>query len=70
MVKNFCDRCGRITKNSPTCLLSCSPEHGIFQCNGVWYGEPITLCNYCLKDFEDFRVNHETFNKELMAQKS
>ena len=32
------------------------------------FGEPITLCNNCLIDFEDFRYNHQSFNKQLTTE--
>ena len=67
MYIKFCDRCGRKTDNKPAFLLP-TKNGGSYQVNGQWFGEPIILCNNCLIDFEDFRVKHESFNKQFIEE--
>lgn len=69
MYIQLCDRCGRKTKNGPAFLLPTDPGQGSLQVNGVWFGrDTVTLCNNCLIDFEDFRVKHESFNKQFVEE--
>ena len=66
MYIKLCDRCGRKTDNKPAFLIP--DKSGSLQVNGEWFGEPVILCNNCLIDFEDFRVNHENFNRCLTEE--
>ena len=64
MYKQFCDRCGRLTNNKYAFLL---PEKngttGSYNLNGTWFGNcGIVLCNNCIKDFDNFRYNHNNYN--------
>ncbi len=70
MYIKLCDRCGRKTDNKPAFLLLATKgaNNGIVQVGGEWFGESVTLCNNCLIDFEDFRLNHENFNKYLTEE--
>lgn len=68
MYIKVCDRCGRVTKNKATFLLPTSKENGSYFIDNTWFGEPITLCNNCLKEFDDFRYNHNNFNKNLTEE--
>ena len=64
MYKQFCDRCGRLTKNKYAFLLPETNEvMGSYTLNGTWFGSNgIVLCNNCIKDFDNFRYNHEHYN--------
>lgn len=66
MYIKVCDRCGRKTNNKTTFFLL--SDSGSIQIYEGQFGEPITLCNNCLIDFEDFRYNHERFNKQLTEE--
>ena len=66
MYIKLCDRCGRKIDNKPAFLLL-AENGGNYQVNGQW-GEPVILCNNCLIDFEDFRYNHESFNKQFIEE--
>ena len=68
MYIRLCDRCGRKTNNKAAFATSVNRENGTVMIDGVWFGETIVLCNNCLKDFEDFRYNHERFNKHLTEE--
>jgi len=70
MYIKLCDRCGRKTDNKPAFLIPATKgaNNGTLQVNGEWFGEPVTLCNNCLIDFEDFRLNHENFNRCLTEE--
>lgn len=61
MYIQVCDRCGRETDLKPAFLLPVDAREGTYQLNGVWFGRPIVLCDDCLKEFEDFRYNHKSF---------
>ena len=65
----LCDRCRKVTKNSCAFLLPIKNQAGAlysYSVNGIKFDEDvIILCNDCLKDFEDFRVNHLTYNHDL-----
>ena len=65
MTRNFCDRCGRETKNKAAFLAPCDRDFSAIQVSGVWFGDPVVLCNPCKKDFDKFRYNHDSFNKNL-----
>lgn len=65
MTRNFCDRCGRETRNKAAFLVPCNKDYASIQVNGVWFGDPITLCKSCLDDFEKFRIEHQSFNRIL-----
>lgn len=67
MVKQFCDRCGRLTGNGAAFLLPASKAiDRSYNVNGTWFGDDtIILCDYCMDDFERFRVEHGHFNTEL-----
>ena len=58
MYIKVCDRCGRITKNGPAFLIPTDREHGNYQVDGAWFGEPIVLCNNCLMEFNEFRYRY------------
>ena len=58
-----CDRCGRVTKNKPAFLLPGDKDNYTYQLNGIWWGDPVVLCNNCLQDFDKFRYEHERFNR-------
>ena len=66
MYIKVCDRCGRKTNNKTTFFLLV--DDGSMQIYEGQRGESITLCNNCLIDFEDFRYNHESFNKQLTEE--
>lgn len=70
MYKKFCDRCGRITKNKYAFLLASQNwKEGTYQFDGTWFGnEGVILCNNCLHDFQEFRFNHDIFNKGLIEE--
>ena len=56
MVKQFCDRCGRLTRNGAAFLLPASKaiDHN-YNVNGTWFGDnAIVLCDWCIDDFEKF----------------
>ena len=61
MYIKLCDRCGKQTNNGPAFLLPTTVKNGAYQIGGVWFGEDIVLCDDCLKEFEDFRYNHKSF---------
>ena len=61
-----CDRCGRKTKNGPAFLPR--EQNGLYHVESCYFGKPVILCNNCLIDFEDFRLNHESFNKCLTEE--
>ena len=61
-----CDRCGRKTKNGPAFLLQ--EKTGPYLVGTYRFGNPVILCNNCLIDFEDFRLNHKSFNKQLAIE--
>ena len=67
MYIQLCDRCGRKTNNKPAFALPVDRDHGSLMINNAWFGETITLCNNCLKDFEEFRYKHDRFNKNLTS---
>lgn len=67
----LCDRCGRTTKNSfAFFLVKHVKQEGLITFNSDIELEDkgIILCNNCLKDFDDFRYNHERFNKNLARE--
>lgn len=61
MYIKICDRCGRHTLNKPAFLIPVSKEKGSYSVDNEWFGEPVCLCDDCVKDFEDFRFNHKTY---------
>ena len=64
MVKQFCDRCGRLTRNGAAFLLPASKaiDHN-YNVNGTWFGDnAIVLCDWCIDDFEKFKYEHDHFN--------
>jgi len=66
MYIKLCDRCGRKTNNKTTFFFL--TDSGSTQIYEGQFSEPITLCNNCLIDFEDFRYNHQSFNKQLTTE--
>ncbi len=70
MYIKLCDRCGRKTDNQPAFLVPVAKEsnNATTQVNGQWFGKPITLCNNCISDFENFRLTHERFNGRLVEE--
>ena len=71
MYVQLCDRCGRKTNNKPAFLLPTKKGVGSLQVNGAWFDhDVVTLCNNCLIDFEDFRVNHESFNTQFIKEEN
>ena len=69
MLVQFCDRCGRTTDNKTAFLIPCSKEVGSYQVNGTWFGDPVVLCNHCIKEFDFFRYNHKAYNRDLVNDK-
>ena len=65
MYIKFCDRCKRTTKNGPAFLIPTNKEHGAYQIDGAWFGDPVVLCNNCLMDFDEFRYIHSNYNHFL-----
>ena len=61
MYIKICDRCGRQTKNKPAFLTPVSRENGSLSIEGEWFGDAVTLCDDCLKEFDDFRWKHKHF---------
>lgn len=61
-----CDRCGRKTKNGPAFIPQ--DKAGNYRIENYYFGKPVILCNNCLIDFEDFRLNHESFNRYLTEE--
>lgn len=61
MYIKVCDRCGKQTNNKPAFLTPTDEENGSLHINGQWFGNDITLCDECLKDFDNFRYNHKKF---------
>lgn len=65
----LCDRCGKVTKNSYAFLLPIKNQASAsysYSINGTKFNEDtVILCNDCLKDFEDFRIHHLSYNKNL-----
>lgn len=61
MYIQLCDRCGTQTKNKPAFLTPVSSDKGSYNVNGEWFGDPIVLCDECLKDFDDFRWRHKKY---------
>ena len=68
MYIQLCDRCGRKTNNKAAFATPADRENGTLMINGVWFGETVVLCNNCLRDFEDFRYNHERFNSNFICE--
>ena len=68
MLIQVCDRCGRKTKNKPTFFLASEKDTSGYRINGVWVGNPVTLCNNCFVEFDNFRVEHERFNAILAEE--
>lgn len=67
MRRQFCDRCGRLTGNDAAFLLPAdNPNDHNCYVKSTWFGHyTVTLCDYCLDDFERFRVEHDNFNTKL-----
>lgn len=64
MYKKFCDRCGRITKNKYAYLLP--SDKGSYFVDGVMFGnDGVVLCNNCLREFNNFRIEHLKYNTIL-----
>lgn len=63
MLIQCCDRCGRVTENHAAFLLPGDKSNSTYQLNGVWWGDPVILCNNCLQDFNRFKYEYENFNK-------
>ena len=61
MYIKICDRCGQQTTNKPSFLLPTIEEKGSYRVDNQWFGEPICLCDECINDFEDFRINHKYY---------
>jgi hypothetical protein len=68
MYIQICDRCGKETKNKPAFLTPVGPDNGSYQVNGVWFGDPIILCDECLKDFDDFRWRHKKYKINFVEE--
>ena len=65
MYIKVCDRCGRVTNNRTAFLIPTTKDNGSYQIDSVWFGDPVVLCNFCLKEFRNFRYTHESFNHNL-----
>lgn len=65
----LCDRCGRVTKNLYAFLLPIKNQASAdysYSIDGIKFeDDTVILCNDCLKDFEDFRTHHLSYNKNL-----
>lgn len=70
MYIKICDICGRRTKNGPAFLVPTDRQHGSYQVDGAWFGEPIVLCNNCLMDFDEFRCTSSGHNHFMEAEES
>ena len=68
MYVQLCDRCRRKTNNKPAFLMPVSKDDGYYQVGGVWFGDPIILCNNCLFEFNEFRCKHENFNLRFVEE--
>ena len=64
MYIKVCDRCGKQTNNKPAFFTPTNEENGSLQIGGQWFGNDVTLCDECLKDFDNFRYNHKKFKIE------
>ena len=66
MYKKFCDRCGRVTKNKYAFLLPVEKDKGSYVVDGVVFGNNgVDLCNNCLREFDNFRIEHLKYNTIL-----
>lgn len=70
MYIKICDRCGKQTKNKPAFLTSVPKEKGSLNIEGEWFGDTTTLCDECLKEFNDFRWKHKRYRIEFVEEKN
>ena len=68
MYIKLCDRCGRQTKNKPAFLVPVDSENGSLNVGGEWFGDEVILCDECLKDFDNFRYNHKSFEIQYVEK--
>ena len=68
MYIQLCDRCGRKTNNKAAFATPVKQEDGTLMIGGVWFGQPVVLCNNCIKDFEEFRYMHDKFNSHFIEE--
>lgn len=68
MYIQLCDRCGVQTENKPAFLLPVTEDKGSYRVENQWFGNPITLYNDCLKDFDDFRYKHKFFRIHFVEE--
>ena len=71
MLVQLCDRCGRVTSNSANLMVPRDDHQILFLevANIEYNNRVLTLCNYCLKDFDEFRYRHDRFNSNLTNDK-
>ena len=68
MYIQLCDRCGQQTKNKPAFLLPTTEDKGSYRVDNQWFGEPIVLCEDCLKDFDNFRWKHKKYEIHFIEE--
>lgn len=68
MYIKICDRCGQQTNNLPAFLLPTTKDRSSYCVDKQWFGDPITLCDDCLTEFENFRYNHKKFKIQLVEE--
>ena len=70
MYIQLCDRCHKKTDNGPAFLTPSFNGDGNYQIQGVWFGDPVVLCDNCLEDFENFKHIHKYFEIEWIESKN
>lgn len=68
MYIKLCDRCGKQTTNKAAFLVPVPEDKGSYRVDNQWFGEPICLCDECVKDFDNFRYNHKKYKINFIEE--